>query len=155
MRRVSIALAAFFFWNAFSLSAATRIDDPKTFVTEVYRRLVAAQSSHSSYTPPEDIYTPRLEKLVREDKRKAKGEVGCLDFDFWINAQDWTITHLTITTTDDGPDRKTVIAKFRNMGEPQEIHFDFRKSAGRWLLDDVHSMSAPPWTLSEILKCAP
>jgi Protein of unknown function (DUF3828) len=155
MRRVSIALSAFFFSNAFSLSAATRIDDPKTFVTEVYRRLVASQSTHSSYTPPEDIYTPRLEKLLREDKRKAKGEVGCLDFDFWINAQDWKITHLAITATDDGPDRKTVVSKFRNIGEPQEIHFDFRKSAGRWLLDDVHSMSAPPWTLSEILKCAP
>jgi hypothetical protein len=155
MRKVSIALAACSFSGAFLLSAATRIDDPKTFVTEVYRRLVASQSTHSSYTPPEDIYTPRLERLLREDKRKAKGEVGCLDFDFWINAQDWTITHLTITTADEGPDRKTVIAKFRNIGEPQEIRFDFRKSAGRWLLDDVHSLSAPPWTLSEILKCAP
>jgi hypothetical protein len=155
MRKVSVALAAFSFSGAFLLSAATRIDDPKSFVSEVYRRLIASQSTHSSYTPPEDIYTPRLEKLIREDKRKAKGEVGCLDFDFWINAQDWTITHLTITTTDEGPDRKTVIAKFRNIGEPQEIHFDFRKNAGRWLLDDVHSMPAPPWTLSEILKCAP
>jgi hypothetical protein len=155
MRRVSIAFAALSFSSAFLLSAATRIDDPKTFVSEVYRRLIASESTHSSYAPPEDIYTPRLEKLVREDKRKAKGEVGCLDFDFWLNAQDWKITHLTITTTDDGPDRKTVVAKFRNIGEPQEIHFDFRKSAGRWLLDDVHSLSAPPWTLSEILKCAP
>lgn len=155
MRKVSVALAAFSFSGAFLLSAATRIDDPKSFVSEVYRRLIASQSTHSSYTPPEDIYTPRLEKLIREDKRKAKGEVGCLDFDFWINAQDWTITHLTITTADDGPDRKTVIAKFRNIGEPQEIHFDFQRNAGRWLLDDVHSLSAPPWTLSEILKCAP
>src|SRR5580698_1012337 len=155
MRRASLALAAFSVSSVLLLSAATRIDDPKAFVTEVYRRLIAVQSTHSSYTPPEDIYTPRLEKLVREDKRKAKGEVGCLDFDFWINAQDWTITHLAITATDDGPDRKTVIAKFRNIGESQEIHFDFHKSAGRWLLDDVHSLSAPPWTLSEILKCAP
>jgi hypothetical protein len=155
MKRASIAFAAFSFSSAFLLPAATRIDDPKTFVTEVYRRLAASQTTHSSYTAPDNIYTPRLEKLLREDKRKAKGEVGCLDFDFWLNAQDWTVTHLTITSVDDGQDRKTVIAKFRNLGEPQEIHFDFRKSAGRWLLDDVHSMSAPPWTLSEILKCAP
>jgi hypothetical protein len=155
MKRASIALAAISFFSASLLSAATRIDDPKTFVSEVYRRLIASQSTHSSYTPPEDIYTPRLEKLVREDKRKAKGEVGCLDFDFWLNAQDWTITRLTITSVDDGQDRKTVIAKFRNINEPQEIHFDFRKNAGRWQLDDVHSLSAPPWTLSEILKCSP
>ena len=155
MRRVAFALATFSFSNVLLLSAATRIDDPKTFVTEVYRRLIATQSTHSSYTPPDDIYTPRLNKLLRDDKRKAKGEVGCLDFVFWLNAQDWTITHLSITSTDEGQERKTVIAKFLNSGEPQEIHFDFRLDAGRWLLDDVRSLSAPPWTLSEILKCVP
>src|ERR1700733_4710309 len=119
MRKVSIALAACSFSSAFLLSAATRIDDPMTFVSEVYRRLVAAQSTHSSYTPPDDIYTPRLEKLLHDDKRKAKGEVGCVDFFFWVNAQDWTITRLSITSADDGPERKTVITKFRNLGEPQ------------------------------------
>jgi len=155
MRRVLSALAALSFSNVLLLSAATRIDDPKTFVAEVYRRLIATQSTHSSYTPPDDVYTPRLEKLLRDDKRKAKGEVGCLDFVFWINAQDWAITRLTVTSTDEGPERKTVITRFLNGGEPQEIHFDFRHTAGRWLLDDVHSVSAPPWTLSELLKCAP
>ena len=152
MRKVSFALAAFSFLSVLLLPAATRIDDPKAFVTEVYRRLVAAQSTHTPYTPPDNIYTPRLEKLLREDKRKSKGEVGCLDFVFWINAQDWTITHLAITSADEGQERKTVITKFRNGGEPQEIHFDFHLNAGRWLLDDVHSLSAPPWTLSETLE---
>ena len=155
MRRASSALTTFSFSSVLLLSAATRIDDPKTFVTEVYRRLVAAQSTHSTYSPPDDVYTPRLEKLLRDDKRKAKGEVGCLDFVFWVNAQDWTITQLTITSADKGKERKTVTTKFLNGGEPQEIHFDFRLDAGRWLLDDVHSLSAPPLTLSEILKCAP
>jgi hypothetical protein len=155
MRRISFALAAFSFSSVLLLSAATRIDDPKTFVTEIYRRLVAEQTTHSPYTPPDDIYTPRLEKLLRDDKRKAKGEVGCLDFVFWVNAQDWTITRLTIMSADEGQGRKTVITKFVNGGEPQEMHFDFILNAGRWQLDDVHSLSAPPWTLSKILKCAP
>src|SRR5258708_5273461 len=135
MRRVFSALAIFAFSSVLLLSAASRIDDPKTFVTEVYRRIVAAQSTHSSYTPPDGIYTPRLEKLLRDDERKAKGEVGCLDFDFWVNGQDWTITHLTITSVDNGQERKTVISKFLNLGDPQEIHFDFRRNAGHWLLD--------------------
>jgi hypothetical protein len=64
MRRTAISLACIFL-----LSASTRIDDPKTFVSEVYRRLMA---SRSSYNPPEDVFTPRLEKLLRDDKRKAK-----------------------------------------------------------------------------------
>jgi len=155
MRIACSALTVFVLSGVVVLSAPTQIDDPKTFVTEVYRRLVAAQSNSSSYSPPEDIYTARLAKLIRDDKQKAKGEVGCLDFNFWVNGQDWKITNLTITSTDEGQDRKTVVAKFRNTGDPQEIHFDFRRNAGRWLLDDVHSLTAPPWTLSQILKCAP
>ena len=155
MRKSRSALAPLIFSSVSILSAATRIDDPKTFVTQVYRRFVAAQSSHSSYTPPENIYTPRLKKLLLEDKRKAHGEVGCIDFDFWINAQDWEITRLAITSTDKSNERETVVAKFVNIGEPQEMHFDFRRISGRWLLDDVHSLSSPPWTLSEILKCSP
>jgi len=155
VRKISSALVAFSFSSLLVLSAATRIDDPKSFVSEVYRRFVAEQSTHSPYTPPDDIYTPRLEKLLREDERKAKGEVGCLDFVFWVNGQDWTITRLTITSVDEGQKRKTVITKFLNFSDPQEIHFDFRLIAGRWLLDDVHSLSAPPWTLSKILSCAP
>ena|SRR5271154_3915133 len=153
MRLAPSALATLALSTVVALSAATRIDDPKTFVTEVYRRLVATQSKNSSYSPPDGIYTARLAKLIREDQKKAKGEVGCLDFVFWINGQDWEISSVTVTSTDDGPDRKTVIAKFHNTGEPQEIHFDFLRNAGRWQLDDVHSLSAPPWTLSQILKC--
>lgn len=155
MRSVPSALAAFSLSSVLILSAASRIDDPKNFVTEVYRRLVAAQSTNYSYTPPDDIYTARLGKLLRDDRQKAKGEVGCLDFVFWVNAQDWTITNLSITRADEGQERKTVIARFLNIGEPQEIHFDFRRYAGRWLLDDVHSVLAPQWKLSEILKCTP
>jgi Protein of unknown function (DUF3828) len=156
MKRLISTVAAFVFPGLLVLSAATRIDDPKNFVTEVYRRFVAAQSTtNSAYTPPDDIYTARLAKLIRDDKRRAKGEVGCLDFDFWLNAQDWKITDPVVTTADASLERETVIAKFLNLGDPQEIHFDFRRTAGRWQLDDVHSLSAPPWTLSEILKCAP
>ncbi len=151
MRPVLFALAASLFSCVCMLSAATRIDDPKNFVAEVYRHLIA----NSSYEPPDDIYTDRLAKLIRDDRRKAKGEVGCLDFVFWVNGQDWEITKLEITSADKGADRKMVIAKFRNTGDPEEIHFDFVRTAGRWLLDDVHSEVAPRWTLSQILKCAP
>jgi hypothetical protein len=132
-----------------ALPAATRIDDPKTFVTDVYRHYM----SSSSYSAPEDIYTARLARLFREDKKKSKGEVGCIDFDFWVNGQDFRLTNVVVTSADAVPDRKTVIAKFSNLGALKEIHFDFRREGGRWLLDDVQSMTRE-WTLSEILKCA-
>jgi hypothetical protein len=149
MRKTSFALAPLLFLNV--LSAATRIDDPKAFITEVYRRYSAVKSS--DYFPPDDIYTPRLAKLLRDDRRKAKGEVGCLEFNYWVDGQDFTITRVAITGADEAPDRKTIIAKFANFDKPREIHYDFQRVGGRWLLDDVHSTLDPTWTLSALLKC--
>lgn len=152
MRRTFFVLVLLSVFSRLPLSAAP-IDDPKAFVTEVYRRLIASQSAGHDYNPPEDIYTARLAKLIHDDEKRAKGEVGCLDFVFWVNGQDWVITNLTVSSSDAGPQRKMIVAKFRNTGDPQEIHFDFRRNAGRWLLDDVQSVRAPRWTLSQILKC--
>ncbi len=153
MARLRSALAIFSISCTLTLSAATRIDDPKTFVSDVYRRLSAPRSDSSSYTPPDDIYSPRLARLFRDDKRKAKGGVGCLEFFFWVNGQDWAIKDVAVTSADQGPDRKTVTAKFANIDRNEEIRFDFLRNDQRWLLDEVHSAAATPWTLSEVLKC--
>jgi hypothetical protein len=149
MKKTSSVLAALLFSS--SLFAATKIDDPKAFITEVYRRYSAPKSR--DYSPPDDIYTARLAKLLRDDRQKAKGEVGCLEFDYWVDGQDFMISRVTVASADEGPDRKTVVAKFLNFDKPREIHYDFRRMGGRWLLDDVRSTLDPTWTLSAILKC--
>jgi hypothetical protein len=153
MVRPRSALAVFALSCTLTLSAGTRIDDPKAFVTDVYRRLIATRSGDSSYTPPDDIYTPRLAKLFRDDTRKAKGEVGCLEILFWVNGQDYDIRDLNVTSADQGPDRKIVTARFMNIDRTEEIRFDFLRNGRRWLLDEVQSASATPWKLTELLKC--
>ena len=153
VKTVLFILAALLLSGAPALPAPVRISDPASFVAEVYRNLAASEATDRSYLPPEHIYTARLAKLLQDDQRKAKGEVGCLDFVFWVNGQDWTITNLSITTGAASQDRKVVIARFLNIDVPEEIHFDFHRIAGRWLLDDVHSVKDPRWTLSDILKC--
>jgi hypothetical protein len=134
-------------------AAPSQISNPAGFVTGVYRHYLKAQSTDEAYAPPEDVFTPRLGKLIRDGRKRAKGEVGCLDFDFWVNGQDWTITNLSVTTGAAGKDRETVIARFLNVGSPQEIHFEFRRINGRWLLDDVRSLKDQRWILSAVLQC--
>lgn len=153
MVRLRLAIAVLVICYIPTLSAATRIDDPKAFVSDVYRKLIASQSGHD-YEPPDDIYSARLAKLFRDDRRKAKGEVGCLEILFWVNGQDYVISDLTVTSADQGPDRKTVTAKFMNIDRREEIHFDFLRNGRRWVLDEVHSIASTPWALSEILKCS-
>jgi hypothetical protein len=138
-----------------ALALATEISDPVEFVHNVYRNLAASEpSGREPYTPPDDIYTPRLKALFAADARRAKGEVGCVDFDFWINGQDSELKNVRVSRrlAPGQADRMMVIATFIN-GAPQEIHFDFQKIKGKWLLDDVHSLKEVPWTLSALLQC--
>lgn len=135
----------------------SKIDDPIAFVKEIYGHY-AAHKSGTDYTAPDDVYTPRLKALFVRDEKWAKGEVGCLEFDFWVNGQDYELKNVRVSSRPVAghPDRMVVIATFLNLGTPDEIHFDFQQIGGKWLLDDVHSVggkAAERWTLSKLLMC--
>ncbi len=130
----------------------TQIDDPEAFVRTMYERLVA----NSHYDPPTDIFTPRLKALFARDRKWAKGEVGCLDFMFWVNGQDYKLKNVQVSSrpVSGREDRRTIVASFVNLGTRNELHFDFQKIGDSWLLDDARSTTkASAWTLSKILNC--
>ena len=137
-------------------AAGTEIADPVNFVSDVYKNYMANRKAPKPYLPPQDIYSPRLKRLLDEDRRKAKGEVDCIDFDFWVNGQDWRLSKLQVVSgKPPSPDQQVVVATFVSLGSAEEIHFDFVRIRGKWLLDDVHSMKGMPWTLSKLLSCWP
>ena len=130
--------------------AGTNIADPTTFVRTTYQKLAKDQN----YAPPEDIYTPRLAALIALEKKEAGGEVGRIDFEFWTNAQDWSLKDVKVSgePVEGTKDREVVTAKFKNIDRNEEIHFYFEKTKTGWQLDDASSASKDGWTLSLILK---
>ncbi|HSZ73559.1 MAG TPA: hypothetical protein VK779_01975 [Rhizomicrobium sp.] len=132
--------------------AHTIIQDPVKFVTSVYARMRGPH--RNDYRAPEDIYTPRLDRLFALEKKEAGDEVGRMDFDFWSNAQDYELSDVKITglPVEGAVGREIVIVKFKNTGKQEEIHFYFEKTPTGWLLDDVRSLKDETWTLSLILK---
>ena len=137
------------------VGAATRIESPADFVGAVYARLAKG----GDYAPPEDIYSSRLKALWADERRDARGEVGRIDFDFWINAQDGQPKDVQIRTltVEGNRDRRIVVAKFAldDRPERQELRFYFERTAGVWKLDEVISTGgggSDAWTLSTILK---
>jgi hypothetical protein len=148
MRLEIAACAAFVLLLSSAQAAPTRIDDPVKFVKATYAATVGKKPE------PDDIYTPRLDALFKLDTKEAGGEVGRIDFDFWMNGQDGTIGGVTVSKADvdNAPGRIIVIAKFKNEKTPNEIHFYFEKTAAGWKLDDVRSMVGDLWVLSLILK---
>jgi hypothetical protein len=142
-----IVLAAAFL-IAPAAQAGTKIDDPLAFVKAIYTTTVGKKPE------PDDIYTQRLDALFKLDSKEAGGEVGRIDFSFWMNAQDGTISGVTVSKApvENAPNRMVVIAKFKNEKTPNEIRFYFEKTAAGWKLDDARSVLGEQWTLSLILK---
>ena len=85
-----LAAAAIAAILALPASAATKIDDPLKFVTTIYTTTVGKKPE------PDDIYSARLDALFKLDSKEAGGEVGRIDFDFWMNAQDGAISGITV-----------------------------------------------------------
>lgn len=100
-------------------------------------------------------FSPRMRKLLAADKAYAKGEVGRLDFDPIINGQDWKIGDLSVTLVSQAGDKAVVEAKFSNLGDAEDLRYDLVHSGGRWLIDEIQSMTKPRWTMSKILAGAP
>jgi hypothetical protein len=153
MQRLMAAIAAILVLaaGAAPASARTVIADPARFVGEVYARLAKG----GDYIPPEDIYSSHLASLwALEARESPKGEVGRIDFLFWINGQDGTPSNLKIKTVpvEGRDDRRIVVVSFVN-GKPQTEQFYFERGQAGWKLDDVICTTpGAEWTLSAILK---
>ncbi len=132
-------------------TAATVVADPAAFVQSVYARLAKG----GDYVPPEDIYTPRLAALWALAEREAHGEVGRIDFLFWIDGQDGTPSdvHVRTVPVEGRKDRRIVVATFKNGDRAEDLRFYFQYTQAGWKLDDVvDAKGLSPWTLSVILK---
>ena len=131
------------------------VDDPRALVEGQYR----AYQTHtdSQVEAPTFAYSDRLKSLFDGYdawQRQHQDEVGSIDFDWWINAQDWALHDVAITEADSGPDAKTVTAHFRNADRVEEVRFLFVRRNGRWFLDDAVQGSGhgdDGWTLSALL----
>ena len=167
MRRIIAALIFGAFFLSGPVLAAPRPSEPQAIVADVYAHLILEQEKPTdtvleTYNPPDDLYAPALAKAFAEEKREAAGDLGRLDFFFWVNGQDWKLADLSITERSvwRRPDRRVVAVAFTNFGQENSLLFYFQKIGGRWLIDDVESLDVVEgdegyaWTLSLILKYA-
>ena len=148
MVRFIIALAAF------ALAAFTQeprgVEDPRAFVPEVYRQLSSAAPPRrrSSTFTAASAYA-RFRRALDE----AEGGEDRLSFDWWVNAQDWRISRVSIVEFSFGPDRKVIEAHWTNYDRRDSSRFFFLREDGRWYLDDVvngRGRGEDGWTLSRL-----
>jgi hypothetical protein len=130
------------------------VADPRAFVEGQYRAYQT--NTDTPVEAPTYAYSDRLKALFEDyDAHQNPNEVGSIDFDWWINAQDWELHDVAVAEAESGPDAKTVTARFRNIDRREEVRFLFVRTGGRWYLDDAVQGSGhggDGWTLSALLR---
>lgn len=135
------------------------VDDPPAFVRDVFATY--AEAPNRPPAEPRYAYSARLGALFTayEEWGAAHDDlVGSLDFDWWVNAQDWEIGDVNVTGTEAAPERRVVTARWRNYDRTDSSRFVFLREHGLWVLDDVINGTGggdDGWTLSELLKQRP
>lgn len=101
--------------------------------------------------------SPRLARLLKaamDNSKKINGPVPGIDFGWSINGQDSEEDTLkTVKVGEPAKQGQKTIVKvtFRN-GGPMELQYDLIQAAGKWQVDDIHSLRKPRWTLSKMLE---
>jgi Protein of unknown function (DUF3828) len=112
------------------------------FVTDIY---AAYKGKDAKGHPLDDerairrYFEPSLAALMVKDQKIAakRGEVGLLDFDPFIDAQDWEIATFDIAVDDGAPGKATATVKFSNFDKPVTVRLDLVKLKNEWRIADI------------------
>jgi len=109
----------------------------------------------TSPTDPDlrDYYSARLRPLLAaEDDRIERNGIGQLDFDIFVDAQDWDITDLDIGAPQIAGQSAVVPVSMLNFGEPRQFRYLFVLEEGAWRIDDIVAVrETDPWQLTALL----
>jgi hypothetical protein len=93
--------------------------------------------------------------IDKDEKETPEGDVGRIDWDVFVDRQDWKLTGLKIALVSKSVDKAEVRATFKNFGQPSNMLFDLVREDGQWRVGDVTKTIPPHWTMSKILLDAP
>jgi hypothetical protein len=84
-------------------------------------------------------FEPSLAALMIKDQKIAakRGEVGLLDGDPFIDAQDWDIADFDISVADTAPGKARATVKFTNLGKPATVTLDLVVVKNEWRIGDI------------------
>ncbi len=76
---------------------------------------------------------------MRKDQKEAerRNEVAKLDFDPFVDGQDWDIAAFDIAVSENGRDKATATVKFNNAGNASTVVLDLVKIKNDWKINDI------------------
>jgi hypothetical protein len=112
------------------------------FVTGIYNGYKGNDSpGHALDSEPiiRHYFEPSLAALMIKDQKLAakRGEVGLLDFDPFIDAQEWEISEFDIAVSDTAAGKASATVKFTNLGKPTIVLLDLVTIKNEWRIRDI------------------
>jgi hypothetical protein len=112
------------------------------FVTDIYNGYKGSDSRGRALDGEAAIrryFEPSLAALMVKDQKAAakRGEVGLLDFDPFVDAQEWEISAFDIAVSDTAPGKAIATVKFTNLGKPTIVTLDLIASKNEWRIRDI------------------
>jgi len=112
------------------------------FVTGIYNGYKGNDSpGHALDSEPiiRRYFEPSLAALMIKDQKLAakRGEVGLLDFDPFIDAQEWEISEFDIAVSDTAAGKASATVKFTNLGKPTIVLLDLVTIKNEWRIRDI------------------
>ena len=154
MRSVGLVLLAIALAAASPLGHAD--SDPVTLITAIYQTYTDVGHGEDTMPGLPGVYSKRLQALIDKDEKETpEGEVGRIDWDVFVDGQDWELTELEIAPVSQDAAQAEMRATFKNFGEPRDILYTLVLEDGHWRIDDIQETLKPRWTMSKILLDAP
>jgi len=127
---------------AVAAPASAADQSARDFVTSIYDAYKGKDAKGIALDNDRAIrryFAPALATLMIADQNDAtqRNEVGALDGDPFVDAQDWEIAAFDIAVTDTGPGKASATVKFDNAGEPKTVVLDLVSINNEWRVGEI------------------
>jgi hypothetical protein len=138
---------------AFAGEAIAAEQSAKDFVASIYAAYKGKGSKGITLDTRAKVaryFTPSLAKLINDDSAAAKKrqEVGALDGDPFIDAQDWEISDVAVDVKEEGT-KAVATVKFKNFTDDKTVVLDLVKLKQGWRIDEI---KMPSGSLRDLFK---
>lgn len=124
-------------------------DTPKALLEYAYKPYATGNFQDDN----DVLYSKKLNSLfAAAEAATPDDDVGPVDFDVFVNGQDYQLTDLTIGDPTPEGEGVMVPVAFKNFDAAQSLVFHLIKEGGGWRINDIESLTPDStWRLTELL----
>ena len=117
-------------------------DTARAFVAAIYDAYKGKDAKGLLLDSDREIrryFAPPLAALLIKDRKDAarRNEVGALDGDPFVDAQDWEIDSFDIAMDEKGPGKAAATVKFKNIDTQKTVLLDLAKIKNDWRIGEI------------------